>query len=162
MAYGPDVKETAFQLYIGGNSLEKIADETGVGKNTIKRWYHREGWKSRKQKILENARKDADKKTSGVFTTAILNLEELSRDLYDRIKEFGDGPKTLEGGVHAWLSVIKALKELKGESGAAFDRKVTDIVAGLFEVLNQDPVIGPLMDKRRNQIVQALERKLSG
>jgi len=57
-----EIREHAEELYIiDGLTFEAVATETGIGRNTLKKWAKAEGWKERRREYRSSRRRIEEK-----------------------------------------------------------------------------------------------------
>jgi len=161
MAYSIDIKEKAFSLYCQGYSFDKIiqifADEKiRLARRTIIKWEKQYGWKIRRQKVLDSARKKTDEKHANELAELSAQLAELETDL---IGELQNVPlKSKEGGITALRQLHDMRERLLGDK--RFEQQLDEIIVTIFEILADDEKIGPLLQDRQQAIIERLEKAL--
>lgn len=158
MAYSIDVKERAFQLYCQGYSFQRIAnvlaeDGTKVTRRTLIKWDKQYGWKVRKEKVQQEARKKIDESLSNELSELDTRLSDLQDDLFHELKEARI--RTKEGGVAALRQLMDLRKNLRGEK--AIEENIDEVIGIIFEIFADDEVIGPKLKERQDIIVKKLE-----
>lgn len=156
MSYAIDVKEKAFQLYVQGASFDEISEETKVNKKTLLRWKKNEGWKVRRDKILEEMQKKGDAKQVELLTELYDKTLELWRETAEELKEVSVF-RTKEGGVAAYIQMANLILRLQPPKK---ELKIDDMLEKVLKVLFDHPKIGLVLDKYKDEIVEGINKEL--
>lgn len=161
MAYSIDIKEKAFGLYCQGYSYDRIIEilsEEGIkiARRTLIKWEKDYGWKVRRQKIIDAARKKTDEKHATELAELASQLTELQNDLIEELKNVPLRSK--EGGITALRQLQEMRERLLGDK--RFEQKIDEIIGLIFEVLAEDEKIAPLLVERQQHIIEKLEKIL--
>lgn len=161
MAFGIDVKERAFALYCQGYSLDRISQSMGeegtkVTRRTLINWEKQMGWKVRRRKVQEEARKRSDERHASDLAELSSQLAELQIDLFEELKEVR--LKSKEGGINALRRLQEMRQRLLGDK--RFEEQLDEIISAIFEILANDPKLGPVLQDRQHIIIEQLEKTL--
>jgi hypothetical protein len=161
----PEFLTEAFALYCEGMSaraiVERLAAEwPGVGLKLLERLVARHGWRAERAEYLKLFAK-ARQETGGLKAQAILELQEIRKTLRLRLGSLNWAE------IQQYRGVLDDLMMLTGESPKL---KLLPQVAvstheelkELFEVLDEDPVIGPVLRKRRAAVLREWKRRRGG
>lgn len=156
MSYAIDVKEKAFQLYVQGASFDEISEETGVNKKTLLRWKKNEGWKIRREKILEETQKKNDAKQVELLAELYSKTVELLRQTYGELKE-AVNYRTAEGAVAAYIQLTNMILKLQPPEK---ELKIDDVLQKVLKVLFDHPKVGLVMDKYKDDIIDSINKEI--
>ena len=160
MAYSDDIKEVGFSLYIADKSFEEIAAKLGTTRKTVSRWYKKHAWEARRDKIREETRQKLDKKRADLLTRVILDAQELQQDLFEALKREASRKVPYASGVTAWMALSKfATDMLRQQRKAKWGGKAEDTINMILKVFSQDEVIGPILEKRKEEVINAIEKE---
>ena len=172
MAHSEKKRFEALQLYVGGHSLEDIADKLGVAASSVKRWkseYRPEGltWEQERHKKQVQALAKLEVGLSEDLDREIGRTREMLEELHRRSKDsvVDIPPKNL---LAAYLKVqerlLTLLGELPGETGkhllvvGSADAAVFAHL--LLEEIAADADLGPVWKRVGERIKDNLRQKL--
>lgn len=158
MTHPPDVKERAFQLYVQGASFDEISEETKVNKKTLLRWKKNEGWKVRREKILEDMQKKNDAKQVEFLTELQNKSMKLWREISQELEEEAQF-RTKEGAVAAYMQLTNLILKLQPPKK---ELKIGDVLEKVLKVLFDHPKIGLVLDKYKDEIIDEINKELGG
>jgi len=161
MAYSIDVKEKAFGLYCQGYSYDRIIEalaqeDINLARRTLIKWEKQYGWKIRRQKIIQEAKKKTDEKHANELAELNAQLAELQNDLIGELKNVQ--LKSKEGGITALRQLHEMRERLLGDK--RFEQQIDQIIMTVFEIMANDEKIGPLLQDRQQIVIEKLEKIL--
>jgi len=166
MAYSHEVREEAFQLYCQGLNFQQIAlrlSETAGGRihrSTVTAWVHRYGWPERRLRLRRQVEKMADEKWAREAARLLSRLSCLREDILDAAaaRPF----KSAEGAVRSLAAVQKVIGSLlmPRNDGITLDQ-LDAVMATVFQVLQQDEVLGPVLAERQEAVLARIEAQLA-
>ena len=166
MAYSHEVREEAFQLYCQGLNFQQIAlrlSETAGGKiarNTIVAWIHRYGWRERRLRLRRRVEHMADEKWAREAARLLSRLSLLREDILDAAA--AQPFKSAEGAVRSLATVQKVIGSLlmRRDDGITLDQ-LDAVMATVFQILQQDEILGPVLAKRQEALLAQIEARLA-
>lgn len=131
MAHPPPVRARALELYLAGWSYRRITLELGVAKSTLIEWSKADEWNALRAKQRELQRVSAD---------LVLELARAARETRD--------PQ------QAYAAMTAArLAGLAEPAPAERPPSAAEVAELLLRVLDEDVEFGPLVRRRRREIV---------
>ncbi len=166
MAYSHEVREEAFHLYCHRLSLRQIALRMSEVRRirlthvTVAAWVHRYGWSERRLRLRRQVENMADEKWAGEAAQLLSRLSGLREDILDAaaVQPF----KSAEGAVRSLATVQRVI----GSVLRPLDDSITldqleAVMATIFQVFQQDEVLGPVLNKREEAILAQIEARLA-
>jgi len=165
-AYSHEVREAAFQLYCQGLGVRQIAlrlSETiggNVARSTVAAWVHRYGWPERRRRLLRRVEKMADEKWAREAARLLSRLSGLREDILDAAA--AQPFKSAEGAVRSLATVQKVIGSLlmTRNDGLTLDQ-LEGVMATIFQVLQRDEVLGPIIAQREEAILAQVDARLA-
>ncbi|MCX7731611.1 MAG: helix-turn-helix domain-containing protein [candidate division WOR-3 bacterium] len=157
--HNTDLHEQAFQLYLQGKSQEEIARLLGIAKSTIARWAKDTSpefnWTERARKIRERVRTLSDKKLADRLTRLYEEIDSLRAEV---LAEIGHTQwRSKEGAIAAARSLTELLLKLQPEQNEIKSQTLNAV----FGVLFSDPVLGPVLERRKEILMEKINQVLS-
>ena len=165
--YSHRVREEAFNLYCQNLSAEKIArripeifgDEARPDQCTIKRWIKQNDWRARRDGINRETEALADQhrvRTTAELLTEMNDLREKVLDASNSLKF-----KSAEGAVRSLATVQRVIDGLtQPKEGTISKAQLDSVVGTIFQALQQDEVLGPVLARRQADILARIETLL--
>jgi len=166
MAYIREIKEHAFTLYAQGFSYEEIAKRMRVKFKklcprlkdaTVSKWANRGEWELRSERVRKEIETQTEQKVVSDRLRVIGKLKLIRDDLLGKIVRMK--PKSFEGAWYVVNGVLKRLDVLEGNNGKGKD--MHKVVMVIFNVLADDPRIGPELKEREPFLLKQIEAKLN-
>ena len=165
-AYSHEVREAAFQLYCQGLGVRQIAlrlSETAggnVGRSTVAAWVHRYGWSERRRRLRRRVENMADEKWAGEAARLLSRLSGLREDILDAAA--AQPFKSAEGAVRSLAAVQKVIGSLLRplDDSITLDQ-LEAVMATIFQVFQQDEVLGPVLAQREEAVLMQIEAQLA-
>jgi hypothetical protein len=154
--YTPEVKALARKLYVQLRDINEVAlalkkEGYNVTVSTVKRW--------KKVQRFDEAAQEYDRRLAeydglllGLDREMFLELLQTRKELRDQIKE-NPGDSQL---VYSYLGTVKLILELQNKNlGGGSDAEIVDKV---IEIFTGDPVIGPVLQSRKAEVLKILAK----
>lgn len=168
MAYPREIKIRAYEMFAMHLGYEDIAQRLRgefpeicplMRRQTIAKWSDEQGWPERRDALDRRVAEARDDKLVTTRSEIIQQVSEIRKALLPGL--LGRIPKSLEGGVNAYVNLAKLELELSGErAGKSGKLDIDKAIMIVFNVLIQDPKLGPIMKERQQFIAQEIHSQL--
>lgn len=166
--YSHQVKEAAFDLYCLNLSPAEIArripeicgDKIHPHLRTIERWAREDNWEARRSEINREPEIPADQHSIRTTAELLADMNGLREKVLDASKslEF----KSAEGAVRSLATLQRIMDGLtQSDEDTISEKQLEAVVAIIFQVLQQDEVLGPVLTSRQADILERIEVLLS-
>ena len=166
MTYNHEVREEAFHLYCRGLSFRQIAlrlsEARGIrlDHRTVAAWVHRYGWRERRLRLQRRVEKMADEKWAREAARLVSRLSRLREDILDAAA--AQPFKSAEGAVRSLATVQKVIGSLlRPQDDSITLDQLEGVMATIFQVFQQDEVVGPVLAEREEAILAQIEARLA-
>ena len=164
--YDADVQEKAYQLHMVQQltireTVETLRQERpSFSQGRLSKWKADPvmDWDGRYQRYLRAVQEKTDKALVKKITPIVTVIQDIREKVYDALKNVNYSKLLDEKSIGPVLSAFVKLGdlELKLTGGKKDVTPVTQVVHMLLIVLERDPVLGPLLSKRKMEISEAV------
>jgi len=166
--YSHQVKEAAFSLCCQNLSAAKIArripeifgDDVRPDPLTVKCWIQKGDWLARRKRVHRKTEVLAEQQLARTTAKLLAGLSYLREKILSvsTSLEF----KSAEGVVRSLATLQRVIEGLAlPKEGAIGKEQLEAVVGTIFQVLQQDKVLGPVLAKRQADILARIEAQLS-
>lgn len=170
MAYGINVRERAFALFLMGQNPEQIADSLRqeyptLSANTVRSWAddaddHGETWMDRRAAVDAAAKRRVEESAASERARARMRTSTLAEALYmELLSENAPKVKTREGGAHAFLAIENMAIRLEDENEERFSPFAA--ADALMDALNADPEVRKVLKARWPVVSKLIAAKMN-
>ncbi|MFC1548036.1 hypothetical protein ACFL5M_05875 [Candidatus Neomarinimicrobiota bacterium] len=165
-AHSHELREAAFRLYSQGLSLRQVAlriSETHhvrLDHSTVAAWVRRYNWRDRRIRLQHKAEQQADEKWTRDAASLLARLYGLRDNILGTAvtKSF----KSAEGAVRSLATVQKVIASLlRPPDDIITLDQLEDVIAVVFQVFQQDEVLGPVLAQRETAVLAQIEACLA-
>ncbi|MFC1483669.1 hypothetical protein ACFL6Q_01310 [Candidatus Neomarinimicrobiota bacterium] len=165
-AHSHELREAAFHLYSQGLSLRQIARRLSeihtirLDHSTVAAWVRRYNWRDRRIRLQRKAEQLADEQWTRDAAGLLSRLYGLRDDILGAAvkKPF----KSAEGAVRSLATVQKVIASiLRPPDDTITLDQLEDVIAVVFQVFQQDEVLGPVLAQRETAVLAQIEACLA-
>lgn len=162
MAHSLDVKERSFRLWVQGLSVDDIVAQLKrggirVNRKSILRWRKNEGWDERKKAVVSEVQKNTEREAADLMAEVLNDTAKLRELVLSQLQAAGP-PKSIVGGVQAYVQLCNLLKEIA--PAKVVDGDAGEVVRRILDVLFRHPKVGIVIEKYRDEILADIKREL--
>lgn len=165
--YTHEVKERAFRIFYDTRNLSEVVrvlkrEYPKISKATVHQWSEERDargldWNERCKKNEIAHHEKLDETISGIRREVIREASAFKERLYGSLPTLE--AKTLEGAVFAFEKISKFILEQSG-SDRDSEQTARESVGALIVVLRDDPELGPIIDRRWDDIEEKFHEVL--
>lgn len=171
MAYGINVRERAFALYLQGQNAEQIAETLraeypSLSANTIRSWEEDaddrgETWEDRRRAVDQASRRRIEAQAATMRATTAARLQTLTEVMYNRLTSKNSPEmKTFEGAVYAFKALSEMAVKLDDDDQNRFNPFVAAEI--LLQALSEDAEVRKVLKIRWSHVKGVFASKLNG
>ena len=169
MAYPLRVRETAFELWLKGLSVERIVAHlrgsdpacARLSVGAVEAWSKRETWRTRRDQIHRHAQAQLDEARADFEGKVLGDLVKIRQRLaaYCTTK---NAPRSLEGGIDSLVKVIRLERQLrdldkpKAPPIRIAEAQILVVVDKVFDLLQEEPAVRPILERLRGQMARRI------